>query len=259
MSYYNIRGLKHHISSIHTGYAAQSLVKCEDCGKAFKTSESLRMHKVSNHQEINFVCSIDSKGCGLVFETESLLRTHFKTHPFTDFRNANLFGCTKCDKTFKARDGLGLHTAAIHKKEKPFTCTYCLLKFTRKYVLNSHIKLHTGYDCKYCNQKFSRKSILKIHMEEEHEKMSSKPRKQKVRRKCDLCEYTTHCKNLLKIHKWKHTGKKPYKCPKCDCAKTRIWGLRQHLLRWHEYTEEDLVDAKLYSAHHSVKIKPLVE
>ena len=134
----------------------------------------MRSHKLYNHEEINFVCNKDSKGCGLAFETESLLRAHFKTHPSSDFRNGILFGCTKCDKTFKSMNGLGLHIGSIHKREKPFTCNYCLLKFSRKFVLNSHIKIHTGYDCQYCDKKFSRKPILKDHMEEQHGKISSK-------------------------------------------------------------------------------------
>ena len=96
-------------------------------------------------------------------------------------------------------------------------------------------------------------SLVYGHMEKEHGQPKAKSKIQKI--ECDQCEYKTVDKKLMDIHKWKHTGEKPYKCPKCECAKTRLWGLRQHMMKHHEYTDQDLVEANLYSYHHSVKIK----
>ena len=89
---------------------------CTDCGQTCKSGESLKFHTEANHQKINYMCSKNIGGCGLVFESESLLRKHFQTHyRRTDFTNANILGCTRCDKTFNGKDGLAMHVTSVHK------------------------------------------------------------------------------------------------------------------------------------------------
>ena len=187
--------------------------------------------------------------------TWAYIRKHFQTHPQTDFRSANIFGCTRCDKTFKGKGGLAMHITSAHKNMKLFAFKYCSLMFRRSFSLKSHERIHTGetpYECKLCNIKFTHLYLLHSHMEKNHGR--PKPKSKKQKRKCEKCEYKTTSKKLMDIHKWKHTGEKPYKCPICESAKTRQWGLRQHMMKSHEFTEQDLVQAKLYSYHHSAKI-----
>ena len=81
-------------------------------------------------------------------------------------------------------------------------------------------------------------------MEQEHGRIKVKPTKKIYR--CDKCEYKTPMKNLMSCHGWQHYGQKLFKCSRCECSNTRLWGLREHMIKSHDYTKEDLVNDKLY-------------
>ena len=51
--------------------------------------------------------------------------------------------CTVCHKRFTKKRNLNVHKR-IHSGEKPFVCTVCNKRFTRRYFLNMHSKRHTG-------------------------------------------------------------------------------------------------------------------
>ena len=55
----------------------------------------------------------------------------------------------------------------VHTKDKPYSCPYCMKRFTQKYDVQRHVMIHTGekpFACNYCNQSFTRKSTLDMHI-----------------------------------------------------------------------------------------------
>lgn len=48
------------------------------------------------------------------------------------------FHCDKCDKYFRYKSLFEQHNMT-HTGEKPFTCEFCGMAFSRKYTLQSHV------------------------------------------------------------------------------------------------------------------------
>ncbi|XP_061621253.1 zinc finger and SCAN domain-containing protein 20-like isoform X5 [Phyllopteryx taeniolatus] len=70
--------------------------------------------------------------------------------------------CSQFGKTFADKKALKI----THTGEKPFACSYCGQRFTRKQTLKIHTKTHTGeklFSCSYCGRIFSDKGQLKRH------------------------------------------------------------------------------------------------
>jgi len=98
--------------------------------------------------------------------------------------------CKQCDKKFTRKFSLENHSR-IHSGEKPYECKQCDKKFTRKFDFENHSRIHSGekpYVCKQCDKKFTRKFSL-----ENHSRI--------------------------------HSGEKPYECKLCDMnfATTAQW------------------------------------
>ncbi|KAH7984702.1 hypothetical protein HPB52_023531 [Rhipicephalus sanguineus] len=92
--------------------------------------------------------------------------------------------CSECGRCFRVRRLLQLHRDSVHRKLRPFLCSYCGHRASSQSSLKMHLRQHTG------EKPFA----------------------------CNLCEYRTGDHNSLRRHKMRHSGTKPYKCPHCPYA-----------------------------------------
>ena len=99
-----------------------------------------------------------------------------------------------------------------HTGEKPFECTICRLRYSKKGDLASHMRTHTGekpFECKLCGLRFSQKSNLTTHMRTH---TGEKPFE------CKVCSLRFSQKGDLTSHMRTHTGEKPFGCDYKGCT-----------------------------------------
>ncbi|XP_011300371.1 protein suppressor of hairy wing isoform X2 [Fopius arisanus] len=140
--------------------------KCTEpnCGKAFLTSYSLKIH-VRVHTKVKpFECTYD--GCEKAFNTLYRLRAHQRLH------SGNTFKCEEagCIKFFTTHSDLKKHIRT-HTQERPYKCKEkgCGKAFTASHHLKTHKRTHTGerpYTCPQinCQRSFTTPHSLKSHL-----------------------------------------------------------------------------------------------
>lgn len=104
---YSLAKLNNIHKLIHGDVKAYS---CDSCKKSFKNSKQLRNHKITHKQ---------------------------KTEDSICF-------CEHCKKPFNNKRQLRIHIDGVHKKIKPFLCSFCGYKGATRGSLKSHIRQHTG-------------------------------------------------------------------------------------------------------------------
>ncbi|XP_071453604.1 zinc finger protein 768-like [Hetaerina americana] len=124
---------------------------CDTCGKAFKRADTLRQHHVSRHhpsltQDEGTAASDSSTTVSLLHccpqcSKPCRSRAHLKDH-MASHSDERSFLCEICGSSFKTRAVQRKHIATVHANPKAFPCNHCVRRFSTKYALLRHKKIH---------------------------------------------------------------------------------------------------------------------
>ena len=208
--------------------------KCNDCDKAFSTSQVLKIHLESVHADkTGVICPKCSKQLG----HKHTLKSHLKICQ----TNIQL-KCEICNRAFKTPSGVRNHKMSEHSNEYNFQCELCEDRFKIKENLQRHIKVNHApkgsYQCPHCRKPYEVKFMLT-----KHSKICRKgPRGQKIFQ-CDLCLKNFRSAEAVKRHKNSfHEGLRNFACTECDKTYTDHTPLRKHIQTAH--TEKGSFECK---------------
>lgn len=135
--------------------------------------------------------SFDCITCSKTFSSMKNLNRHTKLHS-----NSKEHKCSyiDCNKTYSRSDHLKRHLISHSFNPKPFTCDFCIMRFTNRSHLNRHLKKHI-------------KSIEYIQIKKRKGVQGKSSEKHKKTAICffPYCKYMSNSEHVLKRHiKIKH-------------------------------------------------------
>ncbi|XP_053608483.1 zinc finger protein 354A-like [Plodia interpunctella] len=152
----------------------------------------------------------------------------------------NIECCVTCNKTFKDKKGLKLHSVRAHgiklpkAKRKPVIkqmfCDYCGKEYYDRRNFYMHLKRHEKNiqpekRCEICGIKFRTERKYQLHLATHFGQRIQVTMKEKAT--CDVCDMTM-LKTSLKKHQLKHTRSYVGTCEECGRGFYTLTELRDH-------------------------------
>ena len=160
--------LRLHIRNTHLGLQPKKF-QCPNCPLRQTSGASLKLHILRMHSIAGtFNCDM----CESVFKAEDYLVAH-KNRVHNGERQYK-YSCTSCNKHFYEKNKYDSHQEAKHIQSGKFRCSYCLVFWGTKQLLERHLKTHLlikDFVCTHCGKAFIQKNTLTIHMNTVHYKL----------------------------------------------------------------------------------------
>jgi hypothetical protein len=152
---------------------------CKVCDKSYMSEVALQYHKRVHHSTAG--AKVKCTVCNIVLAHDIVLRRHMKIHN----KEAELFKCIKCDKSFIRKDQLTRHKQSVHK-----------LVSIKLNLVESLKEEVDKYTCKVCHKIFSGSDAEDLYVE--HLVRKCKPDE---RFGCDSCDKDFSTQTNLNQHK----------------------------------------------------------
>ncbi|XP_045473256.1 zinc finger protein 26-like isoform X2 [Harmonia axyridis] len=265
---------------------SQKKFTCSTCPFSVDSEAQLLFHETLHSEPIHMYpdksMSSDKKAtphykcpkCQKFFPNSSLLghlRIHTKERPYK---------CSYCDQTFVRKNNWLFHEKQKHTSvkleareggqdvnERPYLCSTCGASFRKRFILQQHMKIHTGksFKCTHEGCIFTGRSLgeLRIHFQTHFDDRNfpckscdykGKTKQQLARHmtvhedtkkfKCPNCPFTARTSHHLKRHSRLHTGSKPYNCPHCSYSCNSLENLRKHILSTNKHPGKSIYECK---------------
>lgn len=174
--------LPHQLRDHLRGHSGEKSYNCSECGKCYRSRNSLWVHRrwqhqkpkpqISGEEEIlgqrqhQYLEKLQCPICGRIVSGKYYLAIHMKRH------SGNLpLQCNVCGRGFATRSELERHELTKHCPEKQFACTHCDRRYSTPHGLEQHVRTHTGekpFECKECGERFTFSGQLYIHRQRRH-------------------------------------------------------------------------------------------
>ncbi|XP_035904951.1 transcription factor grauzone-like [Anopheles stephensi] len=201
----------------HLGAHLGSIV-CDICGKVFRNTFSLELHKLDHDapDARQFKCD----QCSFSFHKLYHLKQHKKRH--------ERVRCTICGKVLAGELGLKGHMQKMHGNDNKQICPTCGKEFRCNLAMERHLKAHLGtltierVQCDQCDKWFDSKLNLRSHCKRVHDEMGPI--------QCDECQHISPNRRALVNHKVRaHGQKQAYECEYCGKKLNTKLTLKEHL------------------------------